>query len=64
MTGINLFYTNRHPNLIVKDMIPIAVAIVLIFILCHSYILAVKLYELVNSSSFNMEHYTYCLDLK
>ena len=45
-------------------MISNAVAIVLIFILCHSYILAVKLYELVNSSSFNMEHYTFCLDLK
>ena len=59
-----MFNINRHPNLIVKDMITIAVAIVLIFILCHSYILAVKLYELVNSSSFNMEHYTYCLDLK
>ena len=39
-------------------------AIVLTFILCHSYILAVKLYELLNSSSFNMEHYIFCSDLK
>ena len=47
-----------------KGDIYIAVAIVLTFILCHSYILAVKLYELVNSSSFNMEHYIFCFDLK
>ena len=37
----------------------LAVAIVLIFILCHSYILAVKLYELLNPLSVTEDHFNF-----